>query len=579
MMLRQMCGRLVGFAQIASVVLLIAGCTPPAPVTAPTAAPAVKEQPAQPPSTTAAAPTASAAQAQPSTSRLVMSVAPPGRESNDVKFTGNVDLWALRPMYEFLIGLDPKTGKYIPQLATEWQLDEAGPSVRFKLRKGVQFHGGQGEFTAKDVVFTREQMRTDDTINGWRSFFDSAIKDIEVVNDYEVVFHLSRADPNLLDIISEAENGFEIRSVAHFEKIGAPTMESGPLAGTGAYQFKERAQGQYIRFERVPFQHWRAQPEFPEFEFRFQREASTRLAALQAGEVHITTLPADLQRDAAGRGFKVLESQAPGLRTFMRYYCCIMKDPKNPDAGWEYPDSPLMDVRVRKALNKAINRDELNKALFDGKGELMYVTQHHQTRLGWDPSWVQRWPDEYGYDPAAAKALLAEAGYTAGKPMTTNMFVLPMASIGQAQDVQEAVAGYWRAIGAQVELLSTDPTEIANNTRLRKYSNHVQMWANNSAMFTGFTGLFLTWGGRGNGFEDFDVDRYVLEAVSTFDEKKQDDAWRKAGEIHYTKHAAIPLFWLPAEVVTNPKVVADYTYPGNVTGSWTHVYTAKAARS
>ena len=84
----------------------------------------------------------------------------------------------------------------------------------------------------------------------------------------------------------------------------------------------------------------------------------------------------------------------------MRYYCCIMKDPNNPDAGWEYPDSPLMDVRVRKALNKAINRDELNKALFDGKGEPMYVTQHHQTRLGWDPSWVQRWPDEYGYDPA-----------------------------------------------------------------------------------------------------------------------------------------------------------------------------------
>src|SRR5215203_3556132 len=309
MLLRHMRSGLVRSAQFASVVVLMVGCAAPGspPSTAPTAAPPPKEQPVQPAPTAAVSvaqpPAAVAPLAQPGVSRLVMSVAPPGRESNDVRFTGNVDLWALRPMYEFLIGLDPKTGKYIPQLATEGQLDEAGPSVRFKLRKGVQFHGGNGEFTAKDVVFTREQMRKDDVINGWRTFFDSAITDIEVVNDYEVIFHLSRADPNLLDIISEAENGFEIRSAAHFDKIGPPTMESGPLAGTGSYQFKERAQSQFIRFERVPYQHWRAQPEFPEFEFRFQREASTRLAALQAGEVHITTLPADLQRDAERRGF------------------------------------------------------------------------------------------------------------------------------------------------------------------------------------------------------------------------------------------------------------------------------------
>ncbi len=201
MLLRRMRGGLVRSAQVASVVVLMVGCAAPGapPSTAPTAAPPPKEQPAVP--TVVPAPTVAAAQAQPSLSRLVMAVAPPGRESNDVRFTGNTDLWALRPMYEFLIGLDPKTGKYIPQLATEWQLDEAGPSARFKLRKGVQFHGGNGEFTAKDVVFTREQMRKDDVINGWRTFFDSAIKDIEVVNDYEVVFHLSRADPNLLDII------------------------------------------------------------------------------------------------------------------------------------------------------------------------------------------------------------------------------------------------------------------------------------------------------------------------------------------------------------------------------------------
>ncbi len=570
-------------AQLAAAALFAAACSAPsAPPSAPTAVP--KSEAAQP-TQSAVAPAVGAAgeskpqqQTQPSTNRVVIALAPPARESNDVKFTGNTDLWALRPMYEFLVGVDPQTGKYTPQLATEWQFDEATSSVRFKLRQSVQFHGGNGEFTAKDVVFTREQMRTEDVINGWRTFFDSAIKDIEVVNDYEVVFHLSRSDPNLLNIISEGENGFEIRSKAHFDKLGAPAMEGQPLAGTGPYQFKERAQSQYIRYERVPYQHWRITPDFPELEYRFSREASTRLAALQAGEVHLTVLPDDLVVDAERKGFKTLSSTLPGLRTFMRYYCCVLKDPKNPDAGWEYPDSPLMDVRVRKALNKAINRDEINKAFFGGKAELMMLTMHHPTRQGWDPSWVQRWPEEYGYDPAAARALLAEAGFGANKPLTTNLFVQTLPSIGPATDVQESVGGFWRAIGVQVELLSTDPTEISNNTRQRKYSNHIQMNSTNSSMFTGLTGYFLTWGGRNNGYEDVDVDRYTLDAVSTFDEGKQEEAYRKVGESMFTKQPAIPLFWLPALSVANPKIVSEYTYPGNITGTWTHQYTIKAAK-
>src|SRR4051794_20564124 len=117
MMLRSMRGGFVRSAQLASVVALMVGCA--APGAPPATAPPAKEQPAQPAATAAvqAAPTgATAPQVQPGVSRLVMSVAPPGRESNDVRFTGNVDLWALRPMYEFLIGLDPQTGKYIPQL-------------------------------------------------------------------------------------------------------------------------------------------------------------------------------------------------------------------------------------------------------------------------------------------------------------------------------------------------------------------------------------------------------------------------------------------------------------------------------
>ena len=104
------------------------------------------------------------------------------------------------------------------------------------------------------------------------------------------------------------------------------------------------------------------------------------------------------------------------------------------------------------------------------------------------------------------------------------------------------------------------------------------MNSTNSAMFTGLTGYFPTWGGRNNGYEDVDVDRYTMEAVSTFDEAKQEAAYRNVGEAMFTRHPAIPLFWLPALSVANPKVVADYVYPGNITGTWTHQYTIKAAR-
>ena len=137
---------------------------------------------------------------------------------------------------------------------------------------------------------------------------------------------------------SESESGFfEIRSKAHFDKTGEPTMETAPTAGTGPYQFKERAQSQFIRYERVPYQHWRATPDFPEFEFRFRAESSTRFAALQAGEVQLATLPEDLLQQAQGRGFKLLSGKVPGLRTFLSMMCCYQKDPKDPSGAGSTP--------------------------------------------------------------------------------------------------------------------------------------------------------------------------------------------------------------------------------------------------
>ena len=65
---------------------------------------------------------------------------------------------------------------------------------------------------------------------------------------------------------------------------------------------------------------------------------------------------------------------------------------------------------LQQALNKAINRDELNKAMFNGKGQTMVLNHFHQNREGWNPEWERQFPQMYGYDPAAARKLLADAG-------------------------------------------------------------------------------------------------------------------------------------------------------------------------
>ena len=75
---------------------------------------------------------------------------------------------------------------------------------------------------------------------------------------------------------------------------------------------------------------------------------------------------------------------------------------------------PWTNIKVRQAINKAINRDELLKVLYKGRATPMYVHGFYPDLPGWDPTWEKRFPEMYGYDPKAAQRLLAEAGFPKG---------------------------------------------------------------------------------------------------------------------------------------------------------------------
>jgi peptide/nickel transport system substrate-binding protein len=128
------------------------------------------------------------------------------------------------------------------------------------------------------------------------------LEGVEVINDREAVVKTKVVNVTLFRNLSQFPGGFEIASLKNFEAAGEfPGLDDQAMAGTGPYQYDERSDGSYIRFKRVPYQHWRVTPDFEELELRFISEESTRLAALLAGEVHITPLATDLPSTEACR--------------------------------------------------------------------------------------------------------------------------------------------------------------------------------------------------------------------------------------------------------------------------------------
>src|SRR5690606_28252967 len=100
-------------------------------------------------------------------------------------------------------------------------------------------------------------------------------------------------------------------------------------------------------------------------------ETSTRLSAFLAEEIHLTTLPSDLQLQAVDRGMEYVTATVPSARVWLDFFGGGQRILQTGEL--RFPDSPLTDDRVRQALNKAIDRDALNQAFLNGRGELMVI--------------------------------------------------------------------------------------------------------------------------------------------------------------------------------------------------------------
>ena len=506
------------------------------------------------------------------TKRLVVALGPLSEESNAPWLASPV--FDREQLYERLIGIERSTGELIPQLATKWEMSPDGLDLTFWLRKGVPFHYGWGEFTARDVKHMVAMLTQQGSVASESDLYRETTKEVEIINDYQVIFHQQK--PNIFSVpyYNSQDGSSVIMSKAQWDAEGLEGYQRRPV-GTGAYRYVSRVPSQSLLAERA-VGHWRKTPEFEELQRLFTKEEATRLAALLAGEAHLVVLPKDLEQAAKSKGYKVLKSVVPGGQTQWffggQYYA-------TPEHLQPFPwIGQTREARlVRQAMNKAINRQEIITNVYHGDAEPARVSGFHRTLPGFNPEWDQKWEELYGYDPKRAKELLAEAGYPNGFKMT--VLLTPTPSVPEASQIGQILGQYFQAIGLDATLEQMDNATLAKKRRAYQMQGKVYATsANYRDPQTTIQKHNSSVEGLSHYYEDNFIDEKYEALTRAIDPMERDRIERELGDHKFNEFAEIPFLWFAATVAVNSDVVAEYIYPGNHRAYYSHLEYIKAAK-
>ncbi len=330
--------------------------------------------------------------------------------------------------------------KIVPALAESWEELDGGKRYRFHLRKGIKFHDGT-DFNADAVVFNFRRIIDP----SFEFYFERAnalkggplgfVTSVEKVDDATVDFVLSRPWSVFLSQMSGwlAPGLPLMMSPESIKAHGNEGVNAHP-AGTGPFKVKEIEPGVRIVTERNP-DYWNGpQPYLDGITYVVMSDQSARVFALESGEVDlITQLSPDNISRLKGEGMTVVESPLSNQMWYMAV---------------NVAEAPFNDLRVRQAVNHAIDR----KAITD---ELLQGICIPSDSIVFPTSPLYSTKERYAYDPEKAKALLAEAGYADGfttkirVPTSGSSMLIP---VPMAEWIQRDLA----KVGIKMEILTSD---------------------------------------------------------------------------------------------------------------------------
>jgi peptide/nickel transport system substrate-binding protein len=443
----------------------------------------------------------------------------PGR--NRVTIAHGVGVYSLNPyavttspiqgawgsVMEALIDADYDKRGYRGLLAESWEMK--GNKLQFKLRKGVRFHDGT-PFTAKDVVASYKRILTDKQSLMAPNLRN--IKEMETPDDATVLLTLKRADATALEDFTNRP----IMKQAVAEKMGDA---DNPPIGTGPFKFVSwDRSGQFVI--RRNENYWGEAPKIDEIIYKTIKEDAARIAALEAGQADLISNvpPHEVARLRANPRIRV--QPVEGLRPIFLVLSPAYK--------------PLDNVKVRRAITHAIDRDRIIKHLLEGNAYPLSGLVSPQV-FGYEPS-----AKAFPYDVEKAKKLMSEAGFANGFEID---YYSPTGRYPKDREIAQVIVEQLGKIGIKANLKTPEWSIFNTEYKEGKYPIYLTGRGSLTDADTLFQQYFRTGTTkRVLGYSNPKLDEILDLEQQTFDPKQREKLLWEAHKIILEDAPAVPLW-------------------------------------
>lgn len=432
-------------------------------------------------------------------------------------------------VYETLVDFAPGSTDIIPGLAESWTASADGLEYTFKLRKGVKFHDGT-PFNAEAVVYSlSRQFKQDhpDYGNGpWKYWgymdMDNIIQDVVAVDNLTVKISLKK--PEAPFIANLAMNFSAIVSPTAAKKYGTE-LSNNPV-GTGPFKFVSWVKDDNIVLERYTG-YWGDKTYLDRVIFKVIPDATARYLALKKGEVDIIDFPnpSDIPAIEADENLKVVSQAGMNIG-----YLAMNMDRK-----------PFDNKLVRQAVNYAINKAEIIDAVY---GPLGVAAKNPMPPDMWG---YNNAIEDYGYDPAKAKQLLAEAGYAKG--FKTTLWAMPVSRPynPNGRRMAEIMQAQLKAVGITVEIVSYEWGTYLDKTSAGEHDMCLLGWTGDNGDPDNFLWVLLSIpaaevpAGNHAFWRNEEFNALIKEAKESSDQAKRTQLYEQAQVIFHEEAPWVPV--------------------------------------